>query len=122
MLQSDVVQYTKLRWFLTVAGLLLYVVDIWTDIGLALKYFQEKHFVWTGLTLVFVVAGLLVTQIFSSAWYRDDMNDALLNPKGKTTMSGMSKRGLVVLHLFGAGIFMRYGMNSGDAWDKSVAT
>ncbi|XP_076617858.1 XK-related protein 9 [Chaetodon auriga] len=107
MLQSDI-QYTKVRWLLTIAGLFLYVVDIWTDIGLALKYFQEKHFVWTGLTLVFVLAGLLVTQIFSYAWYKDDMNDVWINPEGRPTISGMSKGGLAVLHLFGFGIFTRY--------------
>ncbi|XP_045922536.1 XK-related protein 9 isoform X1 [Micropterus dolomieu] len=104
---SDI-QYTKLRWLLTIAGLFLYVVDILTDIGLALKYFQEKHFVWTGLTLMFVLVGLLVTQIFSHAWYRDDMNDVLINPEGKTTIQGMSKGGLAALHLFGLGIFTRY--------------
>ncbi|XP_070784488.1 XK-related protein 9 [Enoplosus armatus] len=107
MPQSNI-QYTKLRWSLTIVGLFLYVVDIWTDIGLALKYFQEKHFVWAGLTLMFVLAGLLVTQMFSHAWYRDDMNDVLMNPEGKAAISGMSKGGLAVLHLFGVGIFARY--------------
>ncbi|KAG7225082.1 hypothetical protein INR49_014538 [Caranx melampygus] len=102
------IQYTKLRWLLTVAGLVLYVVDIWTDIGLALKYFQEKQYVWTGLTLMFVLVGLLVTQIFSYAWYQDDMNDVLGNPEGRTTMPGMSKGGLVALHIFGVGIFTRF--------------
>lgn len=116
MRHSDI-QYTKLRWLLTIAGLVLYVVDIWTDIGLALKYFQQKQYVWTGLTLVFVLAGLLVTQIFSYAWYWDDMNDVLRNPEGKTTISGMSKGGLVVLHLFGMGNFTRYGVNIDDAID-----
>lgn len=118
MLQSDA-QYTKLRWLLTIAGLLFYVVDIWTDIGLALKYFQEKHFVWAALTLLFVLGGLLVTQIFSYAWYRDDMNYGPLNPEGKTT--GMSKCGLLVMHLFAVGIFIRYEINNGDNWDKSIA-
>ncbi|GAA6217377.1 XK-related protein 9 [Lates japonicus] len=107
MPQSNI-QYTKLRWLLTIVGLVLYVVDIWTDIGLALKYFQEKQYVWTGLTLVFVLAGLLVTQIFSYAWYRDDTNDVVMNPEGKETILGMSKGGLVTLHLFGVGIFTRY--------------
>lgn len=117
MLQPDI-QYTKLRWLLTIAGLVLYMVDVLTDIRLALKYFQEEHFVWAGLTLVFVLAGLLLTQIFSYAWYRDDMNDALINPEGKTTISGMSKGGLAVLHLCGTGIFTRYGMSNDD---KSTA-
>ncbi|XP_023272632.1 XK-related protein 9 [Seriola lalandi dorsalis] len=107
MPHSDI-QYTKLRWLLTIAGLVLYVVDIWTDIGLALKYFQEKQYVWTGLTLMFVLAGLLVTQIFSYAWYRDDMNHVLRNPEGRASVAGMSEGGLVALHLFGVGIFTRY--------------
>ncbi|XP_020501786.1 XK-related protein 9 [Labrus bergylta] len=107
MLQSDS-QYTKLRWLLTIAGLFLYVVDIWTDIVLALKYFQEKHFVWSALTVVFVLTGLLVTNIFSYAWYRDDMRDVMLNPEGKTTILGLSKGGLAALHLCGVGIFTRF--------------
>lgn len=111
MLQSDI-QYTKLRWLLTIGGLFIYLADICTDIGLSLKYFHEKHFVWAGLNLMFVLAGLLVTQIFSFAWYRDDMNDVLINPEGKTTILGMSKGGLAVLHLFGTGIFTRYGMSN----------
>lgn len=100
-------QYTKLRWLLTIAGLFLYVGDIWTDIRLAVKYFLEGHFVWTGLTVVFVLGGLLVTQIFSYAWYRDDMKDVMVNPEGKPTILGLSRGSLVVLHLFGMGIFSR---------------
>ncbi|TKS87781.1 XK-related protein 9 [Collichthys lucidus] len=97
-------QYTKLRWLLTIAGLIFYVVDIWTDVLLALKYFQEKHFVWTGLTLMFVLAGLLVTQIFSYAWYSGDMND----PEEKENVPRMSRGGFAALHVFGMGIFTRY--------------
>ncbi|XP_068160275.1 XK-related protein 9 [Antennarius striatus] len=107
MLQSEL-QYTKARWLLSLAGLVLYLIDIWTDIGLALKYFQEKHFVWTGLTLVFVLAGLLVTQIFSHAWYSDDLNDVRITPEGTQTISGMSRGGLIVRHFFCMGVFTRY--------------
>ncbi|KAM3593066.1 uncharacterized protein V6R79_005419 [Siganus canaliculatus] len=107
MLRSNL-QYTKLRWLLTIAGLVLYVVDIGTDVGLAVKYFQERHFLWAGLTLTFVLAGLLVTQTFSYAWYRDDMNDGLITPKGKTIISSTPKSMLAVLHVFGLGIFTRY--------------
>ena len=84
-------------------------MDIWTDVVLALKYFQEREFVWTGLTLMFVLAGLLLTQIFSYAWYRDDMAE-------KETISGMSKGGLAALHLLGIGIFTRYEMNNDYKW------
>ncbi|KAF7658187.1 hypothetical protein LDENG_00016520 [Lucifuga dentata] len=107
MLQSDL-HYTKLRWLLTFAGLVFYMVDIWTDVGLALQYFKENHLIWTGLAVTFVLAGLVVTQIFSYAWYRDDMHNVLVNPEGEPTISGMSKGLLAVLHLSGLGIFTRY--------------
>ncbi|KAK7912515.1 hypothetical protein WMY93_012726 [Mugilogobius chulae] len=101
-------QYTKLRWVMTVAALCLYAADIWTDICLTMKFYQEKHYLWAGLTLGFIVAGLLVNQIFSYVWYHDDMNDFLINPNGKTTKAGLSKGGLGVLHLCGLGVFTRY--------------
>lgn len=102
------IQYTKNRWIFTIVGLLFYIVDVIMDVVVALKYFQEKLYVWAGLTLVFVLAGLLVTHIFSYAWYIDDMNDVIINPEGRETISGMSKGRLTVLHLFGMGIFTRY--------------
>ncbi|XP_034428458.1 XK-related protein 9 isoform X2 [Hippoglossus hippoglossus] len=107
MLDSDS-QYTRLRWLLTIVGLVLYVVDIGTDVGLALRHFGEKQYVWAGLTLLFVLAGLLVSQIFSFAWYRDDMKDGLTNPDGRGTVAGMSTGELVVLHIFGMGVVSRY--------------
>ncbi|KAK2859433.1 hypothetical protein Q5P01_004053 [Channa striata] len=107
MAHSDY-HYTKLRWLFTIAGLFLYVVDIWTDIALALKYFHRKEVDWAVLTLVFVLTGQLVTQTFSFAWYCDDMNDVLINPSGIKTISGMSKCKLTVIHFLGMGIFTRY--------------
>ncbi|XP_074549981.1 XK-related protein 9 [Halichoeres trimaculatus] len=107
MLQSDS-HYTKLRWILTIAGLFLYVVDIGTDVALALKYFHERRFVWSGLTVLFVLVGLFVTQIFSYAWYRDDMKEVVLSPDGRKTTPGTSKGRLAALHLCGMGIYTRY--------------
>ncbi|XP_072307453.1 XK-related protein 9 [Eucyclogobius newberryi] len=101
-------QYSKLRWGLTIAGLCLYAADIWTDVCLALKYYQEERYLWAGLTLGFILIGLLVTQIFSFHWYWDDMNDIFINPNGKATKAGLSKGGLGTLHLFGLGTFTRY--------------
>ena len=111
MLVSDS-QYTLLRWLLTIVGLVFYVVDIGTDVGLAVIYFAEKQYVWAGLTLLFVLAGLLVSQLFSFAWYRDDMKDGLTDPDGRGTVAGMSTGVLVVLHVFGMGVVSRYGMMS----------
>uniref|UniRef100_A0AAV2L8I0 XK-related protein n=1 Tax=Knipowitschia caucasica TaxID=637954 RepID=A0AAV2L8I0_KNICA len=55
-----------------------------------------------------MLTGLLVSQIFSYAWYIDDTNDIFINPNGKTTIAGLSKAGLGTLHLLCLGIFTRY--------------
>lgn len=99
-------RYTKLRWFFTIVGLFLYVLDIVTDVQLAVKFFMEGEFLWMGLTLGFILAGVLVTQTFSLAWSRDDLNQGVLDAEEKAAVPAGSKRELV-LHLFGAGIFMR---------------
>ncbi|KAM4533403.1 XK-related protein 9 [Odontesthes bonariensis] len=101
MLQTNI-QYSKLRWLLTILGLVLYVLDIWNDIGLALNYFYEAKYVWSGMTVMFVFTGLLVSQIFSYVWYLDDMDE------GEQTIAGMSKGGLAALHVICMGIFIRY--------------
>ncbi|KAI9523232.1 hypothetical protein NQZ68_029238 [Dissostichus eleginoides] len=108
MLQSEVQSYAKHRWLLTIAGLLFYVVDVLTDVLLALRYFQQKDYLWTALTLTFVLTGLLVTQIFSYSWYWDDINDPLQNPNGEPNISGKSRGAIAALHLLGVGIFTRY--------------
>ena len=100
-------QYTKLRWIWTVIGLVLYAVDVGTDIVLGITYFIAGDFVWSGLTLLFMLLGALSTQIFSYAWYRDDMGNVLINPHGNSRISGMSKCVLTLLHSSGMGVFTR---------------
>lgn len=107
MLQPEA-RYTKLRWFFTIFGLCLYVLDIATDVRLVVRYFMVGEILWMGLTLSFILAGLLVTQTFSYAWYRDDLREGVLDAEGReAAIPGGSRRELV-LHLFGVGIFMRY--------------
>ncbi|KAK5850271.1 hypothetical protein PBY51_014534 [Eleginops maclovinus] len=108
MLQTGVQCYTKQRWLLTIAGLVFYVVDVLTDVGLALRYFQQKDFLWTALTLLFVLAGLGVTQLFSYVWYQDDLKDPLQNPEAEPRVSSMSRGAVTALHLLGVGVFTRY--------------
>lgn len=104
-------EFTKLRWLLSAAGLVMYVADVCTDAALVLTYFKEKHVVCAALTLLFIVVGLLVTQVFSTAWYWDDMDCDEKREDMKTTLPVVSKRGLATLHLFGVGIFIRSGTN-----------
>lgn len=101
MLEPETPRYTKLRWSFTVLGLILYVLDIGTDVRLVVKYFVEGEYLWMGLTLAFILAGVLVTQTFSFAWERDDVKQKA------AAAAGVCKRQLA-LHLFGVGIFMRY--------------
>lgn len=101
------IKFTKLQWLLGVVGLFMYLADICTDTALVFTYFKEKHFVRAALTLLFIVVGLLVTQIFSSAWYFDDMSCSLMRAETKTALPGVSKWGLAMLHLLSVGIFIR---------------
>lgn len=100
-------RYSKLRWFCTIASLLLSIVDVATDVRLALEYLQEGQLLWAALTLSFVLVGVLATQIFSYAWYIDDMKNEALNPEGKVIKSGLVSVGLMFLHVLGMGIFTR---------------
>lgn len=99
--------FTKLRWLLSIAGLLMYLADICTDAVLVFTYFREGRFASAALTLLFVAVGLLVTQLFSSVWYWDDMRDGLIVEAGETRLPCGSKHGLAALHLLGVGIFIR---------------
>nr|XP_046210924.1 XK-related protein 9 [Oncorhynchus gorbuscha] len=107
MLQTDS-EFTKTRWICTVIGLGFYLVDIVTDVGLAVKYFLVGNLVWAGLTLLFVVVGSAATQVFSYTWYRDDTRNPLVNPGGDKLISGMNRGRLIGLHVLQMGIFTRY--------------
>lgn len=119
MQQSDA-QFSRLRWLLTLGGLFLYVGDIGTDILLALMYFNESQYIWMGLTIMFILTGMLVTQIFSYAWFRDDMKN------GELIAAGRSKRTFPALHVFGMGIFTRYvnvgGMMVHANWNNHISS
>ncbi|KAF7213941.1 XK-related protein 9 isoform X1 [Nothobranchius furzeri] len=101
MQPSDVV-FSKRRWLLNAGGLAFYVLDICTDVALAVQYFEQKQYVWSGMTVMFVMAAVVVTQIFSCAWYWEDKDE------NNQTALDMSKRKIAVLHVFVLGINMRY--------------
>uniref|UniRef100_A0A3B5LNU7 XK-related protein n=1 Tax=Xiphophorus couchianus TaxID=32473 RepID=A0A3B5LNU7_9TELE len=88
------------RWLLALVGLFMYLGDICTDTALVFRYFHEKRYVWSGLTALFIITGLTVNQIFSYAWFLEDMH--------KNVMDSKPKRRFLVLHIFGMGILLRY--------------
>ncbi|KAJ8010902.1 hypothetical protein DPEC_G00079980, partial [Dallia pectoralis] len=107
MIQTES-KFSKLRWGLTIVGLGLYLVDILSDLIVAVNYFREGHLVWSGLTVLFVVVGSLTTQIFSYAWYRDDMSSTQGDPGEQQSISGMRTGGLIQVHVTQMGMFTRY--------------
>ncbi|XP_015243592.1 PREDICTED: XK-related protein 9 [Cyprinodon variegatus] len=92
-------RYSRQRWLLTLCGLLLYLGDICTDTALAVRYFQETQYVWSGMTALFIITGLTVNQVFSYAWFLEKMEeDKEDDEKGQ----------YLALHAFGMGILVRY--------------
>ncbi|KAL1006296.1 hypothetical protein UPYG_G00070400 [Umbra pygmaea] len=97
-------EFTKKRWWLTVIGLVLYQVDILTDVVLSVKYFLAGDCLWSVLTLLFVVIASLATNTFSYAWYRDDT----LADEEDSRTSEVVRCGLTGFHVCQMGVFMRY--------------
>ncbi|XP_053716081.1 XK-related protein 9 [Synchiropus splendidus] len=101
-------RYSKVQWLVTLIGIFFYCLDIGTDVALVVQYFQEENYLWMSLTALFVLTGMVVTQLFSYSWYLDDKEDALFYPKGKEALSGVTEGGVIALHVFGLSIFTRY--------------
>ncbi|KAM9826969.1 XK-related protein 9 [Neosynchiropus ocellatus] len=101
-------RYSKVRWTFTLIGIFFYCLDIVTDVALAVQYFQEENYLWMSLTVLFVLTGMVVTQLFSYSWYLDDKEDTLFYPDGKEALSGVTEGGVLALHVFGLSIFTRY--------------
>ncbi|XP_028825894.1 XK-related protein 9 [Denticeps clupeoides] len=98
--------FSKLRWICTVLALLLYVVDYGADVFLAGKYFRDGHAVWCSLTLLFVLLSSMCTQIFSYAWFCDDVS--MEDAQEETGFSSIPHAPLAGFHFLQMGIFTRY--------------
>ncbi|XP_030623409.1 XK-related protein 9 [Chanos chanos] len=97
-------RFTKFRWVCTLIGIGFYIFDIGTDLFLFVTYLTDGHFLWSGLTVLFVVVGSLCCQIFSYAWFKDDED----MDTSRTEHNKLSKIHLVGLHLIQMGVFTRY--------------
>ncbi|XP_063063603.1 XK-related protein 9 [Engraulis encrasicolus] len=107
--QPGSTEFTKVRWVLTVIGLVLYVVDIASDVVLAAKYLCDGQMVWAVLTVVFVLSASVCTQIFSYRWFRDDKAEESRRSGGEQVEESCVPWGLIRgLHIMQMGIFTRY--------------
>lgn len=96
-------RFTRIRWALTVIGLILYIVDIVSDFFVGAKHLQDGNIAWGILTIAFVFCASICTQIFSYTWFRDDMESATGDlPVSQDLLTG--------LHVTQMGIFTRYSI------------
>lgn len=61
---------------LSVAGLVIYVIDIFIDIWVSFKFFYEGNFYFGILSLSFMLFGTFVVQCFSYSWFKSDLKRA----------------------------------------------
>ncbi|KAK7505718.1 hypothetical protein BaRGS_00002989 [Batillaria attramentaria] len=69
--------FTRLELVLGVATIILYLVDIGTDVRLAVRYFQDGEWIYGGLTTAFIAFAyiwLLVLGLYAYGKYDDDQS------------------------------------------------
>ncbi|XP_051879354.1 XK-related protein 9 [Pristis pectinata] len=98
--------YGKCSFLLTLAGFLLYLTDIGTDLWVAAVYLIDGHLVWCLLVLSVIVISAVILQSFSWSWYKDDENNPSLSPHNRGCASGGSW--FCVLHVFQLGVLLRF--------------
>ncbi|KFQ51321.1 PREDICTED: XK-related protein 9 [Nestor notabilis] len=91
-------KFTKQNFIFLLGGIIIYVVDIGVDFWVASKYLCQGQYSWSLLILCFRGLSLLVTQIFSYEWFKNDWEG---------TDTGKLKW-IFLVHVFQCGIFIRY--------------
>ncbi|NWS39301.1 XKR9 protein, partial [Probosciger aterrimus] len=91
-------KFTKQNFIFLLGGIIIYVVDIGVDLWVARKYFCQGQYSWSILMQCFRGLSLLITQIFSYEWFKNDWEG---------TDTGKLKW-IFLAHLFQCGIFIRY--------------
>ncbi|KAG5850208.1 hypothetical protein ANANG_G00079800 [Anguilla anguilla] len=94
-------KFTKVRYLYLLVGFFLYMVDVGTDMWVAVQFYNSGHYAWFALTILFVLTGSLVPQIFSYVWLSDDRESEI-------SFSGITRTQHIFLHVLQLGIFTRY--------------
>ncbi|CAL4121671.1 unnamed protein product, partial [Meganyctiphanes norvegica] len=55
--------FRKYKWIFDLIKLIVYIVDVGTDINVAIDYYIQGDVVWAGLTITFVIIPLLINLI-----------------------------------------------------------
>ncbi|XP_072323684.1 XK-related protein 9 [Scyliorhinus torazame] len=96
-------EFTKLDFLLTLAGFVLYLVDITTDVWVAALYFSEGCFIWCALVVTVTLISATILQSFSWSWYKDD-EERMDCPHNQACKNA----GLCVMHIFQMGMPLRF--------------
>ncbi|XP_075067483.1 XK-related protein 9 isoform X2 [Mixophyes fleayi] len=90
--------FTKWNFFMTVFGIFTFLFDIGADLLLSFKFFQQELYLFSLLTIFFVLVSTLIVQAFSYTWFKDDCDEG----------SYGRLKWVLVVHLFQAGTLLRY--------------
>ncbi|KAF3849805.1 hypothetical protein F7725_019524 [Dissostichus mawsoni] len=103
-----------------ILALLVFFWDVGTDLWLAIDYYHKQEFLWSGLTLFFVLVPSVLVQILSFRWFVQDYTGG-----GLGSVEGLSNRRVsslqrdsVASSLSGSG---RPSYTS-FSWDKYIRT
>ncbi|KAK5880245.1 hypothetical protein CesoFtcFv8_023293 [Champsocephalus esox] len=70
-----------------ILALLVFFWDVGTDLWLAIDYYHKQEFLWSGLTLFFVLVPSVLVQILSFRWFVQDYTGG-----GLGSVEGLSNR------------------------------
>ncbi|ESP00605.1 hypothetical protein LOTGIDRAFT_157886 [Lottia gigantea] len=65
-------KFTCYDLFVNLISLLTFLVDIGTDILVAVEFYEKGHIVWGSLSVLFIALPAVVMQFFSIKWYYND--------------------------------------------------
>ncbi|XP_011796321.1 PREDICTED: XK-related protein 9 isoform X1 [Colobus angolensis palliatus] len=91
-------KYTKQNFMMSVLGIIIYITDLIVDIWVSVRFFHEGQYVFSVLSLSFMLFGTLVVQCFSYSWFKADLKKA----------GQESQHCFLLLHCLQGGIFTRY--------------
>lgn len=83
---------------MSVLGIVIYITDLIVDIWVSVRFFREGQYVFSVLTVSFMLFGTLVVQCFSYSWFKADLKKA--GQEGQHCF--------LLLHCLQGGIFTRY--------------
>ncbi|KAE8599000.1 hypothetical protein XENTR_v10017014 [Xenopus tropicalis] len=91
-------KFSKWNFLMTIFGIFTLVCDYGVDLWIAVKYFQQGLYIFSLLTILFIVISNAIVNVFSYAWIKDDCTE------GNTR----KLRWVWVIHVLMAGTFLRY--------------